>query len=119
MSTHSAKGAAIVTGAAQGIGKAIAIRLAKDGYDVGLNDIPGKEDLLRALADGITSQGRRSIIITADVANEGSVVEMIKRTVSELGVLRVMVANAGISLTVGKEFIDSNVLCLDSALLKH
>ncbi|GJJ10000.1 hypothetical protein Clacol_004226 [Clathrus columnatus] len=109
MSINSVKGAAIVTGAAQGIGKAIAIRLAKDGYDMALNDVPGKEDLLHTLADEIISQGRKSTIIIADVTNEKSVVEMIKRTVSELGILRVMVANAGIALTIGTEFLDTRL----------
>ncbi|GJJ10021.1 hypothetical protein Clacol_004247 [Clathrus columnatus] len=109
MSTKSVKGAAIVTGAAQGIGKAIALRLAKDGYDVALNDVPGKEDSLRTLADEIASHGRKSTIIIADVTNEKSVVKMIKETVSELGILRVMVANAGIALTIGTEFIDTRL----------
>ncbi|GJJ10022.1 hypothetical protein Clacol_004248 [Clathrus columnatus] len=118
MSTDSVKGAAIITGAAQGVGKAIAIRLAKDGYDVALNDVPGKEDLLRTLADEIISQGRKFIIVIADVTDEGSVVQMIKKTVFELGILRVMVANAGISLTFGSGFIDSNVFCLTFVTLQ-
>lgn len=84
------KGAAIVTGAAQGLGKAIAIRLAKDGYNVALNDVQTKEGALQMAVKEIELIGRKSISIVADVTNEESVIEMVKRTVDELGSLRVV-----------------------------
>lgn len=110
------KGAAIVTGAAQGIGKAIAIRLAKDGYDVALNDVEAKEEELQIAVKEIELIGRKSISIVADVTNENSVIEMVKRTVDELGTLRVMVANAGISLTTGVECVNLSVEDFDKVL---
>ncbi|KAF8901440.1 NAD(P)-binding protein [Mucidula mucida] len=94
----SKKGVALVTGSAQGIGKAIALRLAQDGFDVGLNDLPGKEDSLRVLQKEITSIGRESTIVIADISSEEQVQGMIDNTVNTLGSLDVMVANGGLFL---------------------
>jgi len=87
---------ALVTGAAQGLGLAIALRLADDGLDVAVNDIASKsEDLKKVVAD-IEAKGRRSIAVTADVSSEEEVKAMVEKVAKELGSLDVMVANAGI-----------------------
>ncbi|KAL0061208.1 hypothetical protein AAF712_011967 [Marasmius tenuissimus] len=90
------KGVSIVTGAAQGIGKAIAIRLAQDGFDIALNDISSKEEQLKAVEKEIAKVGRRTAIVHADVSSESEVKEMVEKVVEVLGGLDVMVANAGI-----------------------
>ncbi|KAL0573850.1 hypothetical protein V5O48_008090 [Marasmius crinis-equi] len=90
------KGVSIVTGAAQGIGKTIALRLARDGFDVALNDIPSKEDQLKDIEKQITETGRRTLTVYADVSNEAQVKEMVGKVVDALGGLDVMIANAGI-----------------------
>ncbi|KDR74418.1 hypothetical protein GALMADRAFT_250346 [Galerina marginata CBS 339.88] len=87
---------AIVTGAAQGIGKAIALRLAKDGYDVGLNDIAAQENKLADLVEEIHALGRKAVLVPANVSDELAVEKMVSDTVAALGGLDVMVANAGI-----------------------
>ncbi|QRV92950.1 Enoyl-(Acyl carrier protein) reductase [Ceratobasidium sp. AG-Ba] len=87
---------AIVTGAAQGLGRAIALKLALDGVDVAVNDLPSKHKLLEDLIAEINGCGRRSIIVTADVSIEPQVQAMVKNTVDILGGLDIMVANAGI-----------------------
>jgi len=91
------KGIALITGSAQGIGRGIALRLAKDGYDIAVNDIPSKRDQLRAVADDIDKIGRKALILPADVAVEEQVKEMIQEVSKELGGLDVMVANAGVA----------------------
>ncbi|GAB3451637.1 acetoin reductase [Streptomonospora sediminis] len=88
---------ALVTGAARGIGKGIALRLAADGLDVAVNDIEANNDQLKAVADEIGALGRRSAAIVADVSDPDSVQAMVDRVATELGQLDVMVANAGIA----------------------
>ncbi|KAJ3812321.1 NAD-binding protein [Lentinula aff. lateritia] len=90
-------GVALITGASQGIGKAIAFRLAKDGFRVALNDIPNKDPQLRSLAREIEREhGAKTYVTLADVSNESEVEKMVVQTSKALGGLDVMVANAGI-----------------------
>ncbi|KAF9500266.1 acetoin reductase family protein [Pleurotus eryngii] len=94
---------AIITGAAQGLGRAIALRLASDGFDVALNDIPAKSTALEELVTEIkagagTNSDRRAIFVPGSVADEEDVKELVDRTVRELGGLDVMVSNAGVAL---------------------
>ncbi|CCM06776.1 uncharacterized protein FIBRA_09074 [Fibroporia radiculosa] len=102
---------AIVTGAAQGIGEAVALRLADDGLDIAINDIFSKEEQLVALVEQITAKGRRAVAITGDVSLESDVEAIVDRTVKELGGLDVMVANAGIALF--KPMLETTVDDLD------
>ncbi|KAJ7097579.1 acetoin reductase family protein [Mycena epipterygia] len=90
------KGAALVTGAGQGIGKGIALRLAKDGFDVAVNDIPANAENLSKVVDEIKSTGRASSAHIADVSVEGEVKAMVEEVVRVYGGLDVMVANAGV-----------------------
>ncbi|OBZ77884.1 Diacetyl reductase [(S)-acetoin forming] [Grifola frondosa] len=87
---------AFVTGAAQGIGEAIALRLADDGLDVAVNDIAPKGEKLAAVVKAIEAKGRRAIAVPGDVSSEKDTIAMIGKVVEVLGGLDVMVANAGI-----------------------
>jgi NAD(P)-dependent dehydrogenase (short-subunit alcohol dehydrogenase family) len=88
MSTSPSKGVAIVTGAAQGIGRAIAIRLADD-FDVAVNDISNSQALDSVVAE-IIMKGRRSLTVVADISDEDQVIDMIDTVVNELGGLNVV-----------------------------
>ncbi|KAI0408454.1 hypothetical protein F4802DRAFT_549879 [Xylaria palmicola] len=87
---------AIVTGSARGIGKAIALRLAADGYDVCVNDLGAHRAACDDLVGEIRGMGRRACTAVADVTKRDEVEDMIQTSVRELGPLRTMVANAGI-----------------------
>ncbi|KIJ62324.1 hypothetical protein HYDPIDRAFT_114838 [Hydnomerulius pinastri MD-312] len=91
----SLKGIALVTGAAQGIGQAIVLRLADDGFDVALNDVPQKGQALDSLAEEVRAKGRQVVVVPGDVSQEEDVKRIVQETTEKLGGLRVMVANAG------------------------
>lgn len=78
-------------------GKAIALRLANDGYDVCINDIAANKSEADKVAQEIQNIGRKSFAYTADVSNMAEVQGLVQASVSELGPLNTMVANAGIA----------------------
>jgi NAD(P)-dependent dehydrogenase (short-subunit alcohol dehydrogenase family) len=86
----STKGVALVTGASQGIGRAIALRLVDDGYDVAINDIPRSKENLEKLSREIQSKGRKTLSFVGDVSVEDDVKGMIAETVTCLGSLDVV-----------------------------
>ncbi|OBZ71197.1 Diacetyl reductase [(S)-acetoin forming] [Grifola frondosa] len=91
------KGSVIVTGAASGIGRAIAIRLVQDGFDVALFDLPSSQEHLHALAEEVKQDsGTRTLVVLGDVSVESDVQRLVETVVAEFGGLDVMVANAGI-----------------------
>jgi len=85
---------ALVTGAARGIGAAIAIRLAADGMAVAAVDLDA--DATEATVSAILAGGGDAIAIGADVSDAGDVRSAVERTVSTLGAPTVLVNNAGI-----------------------
>ncbi|MCR5113079.1 MAG: 3-oxoacyl-ACP reductase FabG [Acholeplasmatales bacterium] len=105
---------AIVTGASRGIGKACAIRLAKDGYTVVINyshnDAKAQETL-----DEIKAFGGDGMIYKADVSNQEEVNKMVREVAKTYGGIDVLVNNAGIVrdqllLTLTKDNLDQ---CFD------
>ena len=90
-----AKRVALVTGAATGIGLAIALRLARAGYDIAVADIDaaGAE---RAVQD-IQRRGRRGLAVTCDVGDRDGVFRMAEEAARSLGDIDLLVNNAGIA----------------------
>ena len=86
--SSSTKRVAIVTGAAQGIGRCIARRLAKDGLDIGLFDLPQSRELLEEVASGIRNEFGVSVVtVYGSVAEESDVKRLVDTVVEELGSL--------------------------------
>ncbi len=88
---------ALVTGAARGIGRAIALQLARDGADVAVNDVLPEGE---AVAEEVRALGRRAVWLPADVSRSDEVEAMTQRASSELGVVDLLVNNAGIETIV-------------------
>ena len=86
---------ALVTGAGQGIGRAIALRLASDGAKVAVVDL--KEEKLQAVADEIKTAGSQAVFFKADVSNRDNVFAAVDFAEKELGGFDIMVNNAGIA----------------------
>ncbi len=86
---------ALVTGAAQGIGKTIALLFAREGADVAVSDV--NLDRARETAGEIEALGRKSSAIEGNVADFNSCDELIAKTIEDLGGLDILVNNAGIT----------------------
>ena len=89
---------AIVTGSARGLGRAYALRLAKEGAKVVVADIlDGKETV-----DAIAEQGGEAIYVHTDVTSEGSTQEMGQKTVGRFGRIDILINNAALFATIVK-----------------
>jgi NAD(P)-dependent dehydrogenase (short-subunit alcohol dehydrogenase family) len=89
----TAKKIALVTGAGTGIGRAVSLALAGDGYIVVLTGRRG--ELLEQVADRIVERGGRALAIPADVSKEDSTTALFARVQSEFGRLDLLFNNAG------------------------
>lgn len=87
---------ALVTGAGQGIGKAIALALAEQGCNVAVNDLNG--DLAKTAADEVAACGRKGIPVVGDVTSSSDVNRMFAEMASQLGSIDIVVNNAGMIL---------------------
>lgn len=88
---------ALVTGAARGFGRGIALRLAREGANVIVNFRRSKGDA-QGVVDEITSLGGRAVAIRADVADDEALDRMFAQVESEFGTLDILVANAAFGI---------------------
>ncbi|MCH3914793.1 MAG: 3-oxoacyl-[acyl-carrier-protein] reductase [Acidaminococcaceae bacterium] len=87
---------ALVTGASRGIGRAIALTLAKNGADVAIN-FAGNVAAAEEVAKEITDMGRKAILVQGSVADFATCQEMVAKVIAELGKVDILVNNAGIT----------------------
>ncbi|MCI8602723.1 MAG: 3-oxoacyl-[acyl-carrier-protein] reductase [Ruminiclostridium sp.] len=88
---------AVITGSARGIGAAIAFRLAKDGFDIALNDISEKSFENNDITERIKALGVKCEKYIADVSDGKQVESMVKAIKDDFGSVDVLVNNAGIT----------------------
>jgi len=106
---NSNKPAALVTGAATGIGRSAAIALAKNGYDIVVN-FSRSEDAAKITANEAEAAGARTLLYRADVSDDTRVRAMLAATEKEFGRLDVLINNAGTTVDVEpKNFDDMTV----------
>ncbi|WP_318566689.1 SDR family NAD(P)-dependent oxidoreductase [Salinigranum marinum] len=86
---------ALVTGSSRGIGRAIAVRLARDGYDVAVN-YHTSEAAAEAVAETVRDHGRRATVVGADVSDPDAAARLVEATAETLGGVDHVVNNAGI-----------------------
>ncbi len=89
-------GTLIVTGGSRGIGAAVARLAAQRGYAVAVNYCTGEAEAKKVVAE-ITSGGGRAIAVPADISAEHDIVQLFQASERELGPLKALVNNAGIT----------------------
>lgn len=87
---------ALVTGASRGIGRAIALELAAQGADIGVNYTSSAE-AAEEVGSRIVEMGRRANVVQADISDSDAVTAMTKAVTAELGAPTILINNAGIT----------------------
>lgn len=99
---------ALVTGASRGIGRAIAERLAQEGYRVFANDLPARQAELEDLVARVQADGGQCSIVYCDVSDPASVTAMAEDVLEKAGRLDVLVNNAGVRSVHTAENIEAD-----------
>jgi NAD(P)-dependent dehydrogenase (short-subunit alcohol dehydrogenase family) len=88
--------AALVTGASQGLGAAIALRLAREGYDVAVTEL--SEARLSAIVERLQDAGARAVPLVLDIRSQKSIESALAEAARAFGSVDVLVNNAGVTL---------------------
>jgi len=88
---------ALITGASRGIGKAIALRLAKDGCNIIINDIPLAKEETEKTINEIKNLGVDAIVVEADVSKYQEIEKMVEQIKNKFEKIDILVNNAGIT----------------------
>lgn len=108
-------GAALVTGARRGIGRAIAVALADAGFDVGVCDVVMSAEL-QSVAAEIASKGRRALALAGDISQIDDHAQLLDKAELALGPLTTLVNNAGVSVMLRGDLLDVSPESYDRCL---
>jgi NAD(P)-dependent dehydrogenase (short-subunit alcohol dehydrogenase family) len=97
----------IVTGGSRGIGRAIAVSLGSQGYNVAIN-YNSNADAAKEAAQMVVDAGGKAIIIQADISNRGDHQRLLGDTVDAFGPVDLLVNNAGIAPTVRADLLETH-----------
>ena len=95
---------AIVTGASRGLGRAIALKLAREGYDLSL--AARSKDAMRDLQQDLANEGAYSLVTAVDLTDCEDRKALVSRTIAEMGRVDILVNNAAVSSLV--KFVDAD-----------
>lgn len=98
---------AIVTGAATGIGKAIAVCFAGEGAAVTVDHVEFQQEQANAVVREIEGRGGKAIAVRANVTNQGEIEQLVDETVAKFGRLDILINNAGVETR--KPFLDTSL----------
>lgn len=90
------KNVALITGSSRGIGRGVALELAREGWDICVNYIQQKTAAEEVVSQ-IRAMGRNAVAIQADVADSQAVSAMVRQAETELGHISLLVNNAGVA----------------------
>ncbi|MBW1887868.1 MAG: SDR family oxidoreductase, partial [Deltaproteobacteria bacterium] len=96
---------ALITGGATGMGRAIALRLGKEGVNVAINYSRSEKEALETKSEA-EALGVKSIICKADVADDEQVRGMVSKTIEEFGRLDILVNSAGVTYYVDQDDLE-------------
>jgi NAD(P)-dependent dehydrogenase (short-subunit alcohol dehydrogenase family) len=108
-------GAALVTGARRGIGKAIAMTLAAESFDVAVNDVTDSDEL-RATAGEIAAMGRKFAVVVGDISDCAGHARLLDAAEAAIGHLTTLVNNAGVSVMNRGDLLDVTAESYDRCL---
>jgi meso-butanediol dehydrogenase/(S,S)-butanediol dehydrogenase/diacetyl reductase len=96
---------AVVTGGAMGIGRGIALCMAREGADLGIADL--QMEAAARVADEVKALGRKAVAVRTDVTKEGDFALLFEKVKSEFGKIDILVNNAGVASRLGNPFINN------------
>ncbi|MDG4765501.1 SDR family oxidoreductase [Solwaraspora sp. WMMD406] len=107
---------ALITGGDSGIGRAVALAFAREGADVAISYLPQEESDARETIRLIESAGRRAVPLPGDITDEHQCLDLVRRTVEELGGIDILVNNAAYQMAQEKGIAEISTEQFDRVL---
>ncbi len=115
MSAQTKRPVALVTGARRGIGAAIAVALAREGFDLAITDVVEDREALETL-DSLRQAGARAAFVTSDLADVSDHARVVNEAVSGIGAIDCLVNNAGMPAPSRGDLLEVQPAAFDQVL---